>query len=68
MVDKEGGEPASECKIEKSAIKYGRNGATHWGRHTNWPGFLNSTGSLNRRQRMLRFLVGTETTKARSRT
>ena len=33
MVRKEGGEPASEYKIEKKAIIYGRIGATHQGRH-----------------------------------
>ena len=29
-----------------------------------WPGFLNSTGRLNQRQRTVRFPIGTETTEA----
>ena len=36
MVHKEGGGPASKCKTEKNAIKYGLTDAIHQGQNQKW--------------------------------
>ena len=46
--------------MQRRGLSYNRN----TDRRKDWPGFLNSTGRLSRRQRTVRFPVGTETTEA----
>ena len=49
--------------MQRRGLSYNRN----TDRRKDWPGFLNNTGRLSRRQRTASFPVGTETTEARLR-